>query len=143
MKYRTDRLSTTSAKIRLHISTKKTKQMRINSASQRPLHVNNHEIVNTFTYLGSIMDKEGGTDADVLSRINRGRAAFASLKPLWRSNVISRKTKLILYSSNVKTVLLYGSKCWNISKEIAKKLRVFLHKCLRIILQIPWSAITA
>lgn len=76
MKYKTDWLSTTSAKISLNISTKKTKQMRINSASQRPLHVNNHEILNTFTYLGRIMDEERGTDADVLSRINRRRAAL-------------------------------------------------------------------
>lgn len=32
------------------------------------------------------MDEKGGTDA------NRSRAAFASLKPLWRSNIISLKT---------------------------------------------------
>jgi len=50
--------------------------------------VNNYKIdfVNTFKYSGSIMDEKGGTDA------NRSRAAFASLKPLWRSNIISLKT---------------------------------------------------
>lgn len=62
MKYKTGRLSTISAKIGLNISTKNTKQKKINSANQRPLHVNNHEIeiVNTFTYLASIMDEKEG-----------------------------------------------------------------------------------
>ena len=93
--------------------------------------------------MGSIMDEKGGTNAGVLSRINKSRAAFASLKPLWRSNVISLKTKIRLFNSNVKTVLLYGSECWKISKEIAKKLTVFEHKCLRIILQIRWPMIVS
>ena len=132
MKHKTDRLSATSAKIGLNISTKKTKQMRINPVSQMPLRVNNHEIetVSTFTYLGSIMDEKGGIDADVLSRLNKSRGAFASLKPLWRSNVISVKTKLKLFNSNIKTVLLFGSECWKISKEITNKRSVFIHKCL-------------
>ena len=134
MKHKADRLSITSAKIGLNINTKKTKQMRINPVSQMPLRVNNHKIetVRTFTYLGSVMDEKGRTDTDVLSsRLNKSRAAFASLKPLWRSNVISVKTKLKLFNSNIKTVLLFGS-------EITSKLRVFIHKCLRIILRIQW-----
>ena len=74
----------------------------------------------------------------MLSRINKSRAACASLKPVWRSTVISLKTKIRLFNSNVKTILLYGSECWKISKEITHKLRVFVHKCLRIILRIRW-----
>ena len=30
--------------------------------------------------------------------------------------------------------MLYGSECWKISQEIAKKVWVFIRKCLRIIL---------
>ena len=43
------------------------------------------ETVRTFSYLGGIMDENGGKDSDALSRINKSRAAFASLKPLRRS----------------------------------------------------------
>jgi len=74
--------------------------------------------VSMFTYLGSIMDEKDGTDSDVLSRINKSRAACASLKPVWRSTVISLKSKIRLLNSNVKTILLCGSECWKISKEI-------------------------
>ena len=41
-------------------------------------------------------------------------------------------------NSNVKTVLLYGSESGKTTQEIVKKLRVFIHKCLRIILGIRW-----
>ena len=127
MKRKTERLNNSSGKIGLKISTKKTKQMGVNPTSQMSLFVNGHQIetVSTFTYLGSIMDERGGTDSDVLSRINKSRAAFASLKPVWRSTVISLKTKIRLFNSNVKTILLYGSECWKISKEITHKLRLF------------------
>jgi len=120
MKRKTERLNNSSGKIGLKISTKKTKQMGINPTSQMSLLVNDQQIetVSTFTYLGSIMDEKGGTGSDVLSRINKSRAAFASLKPVWRSTVISLKTKIRLFNSNVKTILLYGSECWKISKEI-------------------------
>jgi len=140
MKRKTEQLNNSSGKIGLKISTKKTKQMGVNPNSQMSLFVNGQQIetVSTFTYLGSIVDEKGGTDSDVLSRINKSRAAFASLRPVWRSTLISLKTKIRLFSSNVKTTLLYGSECWKISKEITHKLRVFLHKCLRIILRIKW-----
>ena len=35
-------------------------------------------------------------------------------------------------------MLLYGSDSWKTTQEIVKKLRVFIHKCLRIILCIRW-----
>ena len=37
----------------------------------------------TFTYLGSVVDKQGGTDEDVKIRINKARTAFMLLKNVW------------------------------------------------------------
>ena len=36
--------------------------------------------VESFTHLGSIVDKLGGTDADVTARIGKARVAFVLLK---------------------------------------------------------------
>jgi hypothetical protein len=85
-----------------------------------------------------MIDVQGGADADVKTRIGKARQAFTSLKPVWSSKRISLKTKIRLFNSNVKTVLLYGSESWKTTQEIVKKLRVFIHKCLRIILCIRW-----
>jgi len=73
LKRKTEGLNSSSGKIGLKISTKKTKQKGINPTSQMPPFVNGQQIetVSTFTYLGSIMDEKGGTDSDVLSRINQ------------------------------------------------------------------------
>ena len=51
--------------------------MGINSSSQMSLFINGRQIetVRTFSFLGGIMDENGGTDSDVLSRINKSRAA--------------------------------------------------------------------
>ena len=38
------------------------------------------EEVQAFTYLGSIIDKQGETDADVKARIGKARAAYLQLK---------------------------------------------------------------
>ncbi|KAL9978202.1 hypothetical protein ACROYT_G015696 [Oculina patagonica] len=104
------------------------------------IKIDGHEIekIEQFSYLGSVIDVQGGADADVKTRIGKARQAFIALKPVWRSKRISLKTKLRLFNSNVKTVLLYGSESWKTTQDVVKKLRVFIHKCLRIILGIRW-----
>ncbi|VDP60772.1 unnamed protein product [Schistosoma mattheei] len=41
--------------------------------------------VETFTYLDSIIDEHGGSDADVKTRIGKSRAASLQLKNIWDS----------------------------------------------------------
>lgn len=91
------------------------------------------EKIDRFCYLGSVIDVQGGADADVKARIGKVRQAFNSLKPIWSSKKISLKTNL-----NVEIVLFYGLETWKTFQEIVRKLRVFIHKCLRIILGIIW-----
>ncbi|VDP38995.1 unnamed protein product [Schistosoma margrebowiei] len=43
------------------------------------------EDVQTFTYLGSIIDEQGGSDADVKARIGKARAAYLQLRNIWNS----------------------------------------------------------
>lgn len=90
------------------ISTKKNKQMEINLT----------QLAQSLSYLGSIMGEKAGAD-DVLSQINKSRAVFVSLKSLWRSRAsISLKTKVRLYNSNVKTVLLCDPEYWEITLKL-------------------------
>ena len=84
-----------------------------------------------FTYLGSKIDRLGGTDADVKARIGKARMAFTSLKNVWKSRHISTKTKLRFFNSNVKSVLLYGSDTWRSTKKIMSKVQTFINGCLR------------
>ncbi|VDO57621.1 unnamed protein product [Schistosoma margrebowiei] len=96
------------------------------------------EDVKTFTYLGSIIDEQGGSDADVKARIGKARAAYLQLRNGWSSKQLSTNTKVRIFNTNVKTVLLYGAETWRTTKAIIQKIQVFINSCLRKILQIRW-----
>ena len=77
------------------------------------------EDVNNFTYLGSIVSKNGGANEDIIARLGKARHAFITLRPIWRSRNTSRKTKLIIFETNVKSVLLYGLETWTDQRKSA------------------------
>ena len=97
------------------------------------------EEVTSFTYLGSIVDTTGGTEADIKARIGKARTAFIQLQKVWKANKLSLKTKLRLFNSNVKSVLLYGCETWKTTDSTLKKLQTFVNGCLRRILKIRWQ----
>lgn len=74
-----------------------------------------------FTYLGSVIDKQGGTDADVKSRIGKARAAFLQLRNIWSSKELGLRTKVRMFNTNVKAVLLYGAEPWKKTVATIKK----------------------
>jgi hypothetical protein len=48
------------------------------------------------------------------------------------------QTKLHIFNTNVKAVLLYGCETWKNSKYMTTKLQVFINKSLRKVLSIFW-----
>ena len=90
----------------------------------------------SFTYLGSVVDIQGGTEADVKARIGKARAAFLQLKNVWSTKDLTLQTKIKIFNSNVKPVLLYGSETWRTTVATTKKVQTFINSCLRRILRI-------
>jgi len=133
-------LEVQGAKVGLKINATKTKLMRIGTTRDDGVSVVDGRIeeVDEFTCLGSIVSKKGGTDEDIQARIGKTRQAFAMLRPIWRSTALTTKTKLRVFGSNVKAVILYGSETWRLTKSLEKKLQVFVNKSLRNILRIWW-----
>ena len=98
----------------------------------------NVEDVDTFTYLGAMVNKTGGATEDIKHRLSLARNAFAMLSPLWKSSKYSRKTKIRVFNSNVMSVLLYGAEMWKLNESDITSLETFQRKCLRRILRIFW-----
>nr|KAG5712763.1 hypothetical protein BaRGS_029818 [Batillaria attramentaria] len=48
------------------------------------------------------------------------------------------RTKLRIFNSNVKSVLLYGCETWRTTKTMQQKIQTFLNTCLRRIFNIRW-----
>ena len=98
-----------SAKVGLSIHGQKTKIMKVNTASPEPVLLEGNPLdeVESFTYFGSIINVQGGTDEDVKTRIGKARAAFpVQLQTIWKSRELSQRTKIRIFNSNVKSVLL-------------------------------------
>ncbi|VDO80135.1 unnamed protein product [Schistosoma margrebowiei] len=96
------------------------------------------ENVESFTYLGSIVDEQGGSDADVKARIGKARTAFLQLKNIWNSKQLSTNIKVRIFNTNVKGVLLNGAETWRTTSNTIKKVQVFINSCLRKIPNIHW-----
>ena len=73
MQQKTSIVAENSRRLGLNIHRGKSKILKINSASTALILLEDValEEVESFTYLGSIVDKKGGTDADVESRLER------------------------------------------------------------------------
>ena len=125
----------------LEINISKTKLLRLNQqtrqirGSVQTLHVGGEAIeeVDKYVYLGSIISKDGGAESDVQNRVRLANLAFGSLRHIWSSKRLSRRLKLKIFNSNVKSVLLYGCETWKVTKSLTHRLQVFVNKCLRVI----------
>ena len=139
-----EKLSAIANSVGLKINLKKTKLMRIGTTNKDPFSVTINstqhviEDVESFCYLGSIVSIDGGTEQDIKTRISKARVAFYKLNKVWHNRNISRKLKLSLFSSCVKSVLLYSSETWKVTDKIMGQLQTFINSCLRRICRIFW-----
>ena len=138
-----ERLNTTAQRVGLKIHPGKTKVMRINAIQQGEVRRDQSYIeeVEEFTYLGSVMNKTGGTDEDIAARRKKAQQAFAMLTPVWRSKDLRTATKIRIFNTNVKAVLLYGSETWRVTTASTKQVQTFINKCLRRILRVYWPEV--
>jgi hypothetical protein len=63
-----------------------------------------------FCYLGSIVNCDGGCYDDIKNQINEAKASFNNHLPRRNSKKLQLMSKIRISKSNVKSVLLYGSK---------------------------------
>ena len=69
-------------------------------------------------------------------KLGRARVAFRMMDKVWTSNEYSRRTKLRLFNSNAKQLLLCGSETLRSAKTLTNKIQVFINISLRGILGI-------
>ncbi|VDP74470.1 unnamed protein product [Schistosoma curassoni] len=84
---KTTSVEAASAAIGLNIHKGKSRILRYNTACTDPITIDgeNLEDVKTFTYLGSVIYEQGGSDADMKVRVGKSRAAYLQLKNIWNS----------------------------------------------------------
>jgi hypothetical protein len=106
--------------------------MRVNATIEEKMNIYDME-VEPFTYLKSIATKYGGANEGVRSRIRKANGAFIQLYPVWRNRNISKRTKLRIFTTNVKSVLC-ACETWKVTQQITNRLQFLINRCLRPLL---------
>ena len=138
----TMKLEETASKIGLRISCEKTKVMKVGAGdSTTPVKVGSQPVheVEQFTYLGSLISRNGDAEADVNNRIGKAAAVFRRMNNIWRTSTINTQLKIRLYNAVVLPTALYASETWKSTAKVDKKLDVFHQRCLRRIMKISYK----
>ena len=69
----------------------------------------------------SKLDKEDRQENYIKNRINKGRAIIAMLNSVMWNRQITRKNKLLIYNSVVKSTDTYGAETWKFNKNLELK----------------------
>jgi hypothetical protein len=100
----------------LYLYRGKSKIFLVNAANVIPILLDGQalEEMDNFTY------QQGGTEADVRSRVDKART-FHQLKNILGSTNLILNTTIRIFNTTVKPVLLYGAETWRITITTTKK----------------------
>ena len=68
---------------------------------------------------------------EIRENIVEGNKAFNANRTLFKSNLVSRKSKLKLYWSVIRPVVVYGCETWVLKESTIQRLSVFERNILR------------
>jgi hypothetical protein len=89
------------------------------------------ERVNSFVYLGTLITTDNNISAEINNRITLANRSYFGLVNILKAKDINRKYKVIIYKTLIKSVLMYGTEAWILSKADETRLGVFERKILR------------
>ena len=69
--------------------------MALNTTDARPVQIDNEELpyTNRFSYLGSIISRDGGTGLDIQSRLNKARNSLNMMNNVWHSSKLMARDR--------------------------------------------------
>ena len=79
-------------------------------------------VVPSFCYLGDMLNAGGGCDLAIIVRCQTAWGKFRRLLPLLTSRHLSLMTRGRLYSSCVRSTMLYGSETWATTRANLQRL---------------------
>jgi hypothetical protein len=84
------------------------------------------EIINSYTFLGSIITRDGYDYKDISRRLSIGRMAMTKLK---KKNMedwdVKKATKIKISETITFPTVTYGSESWTVRKKERKKIDAF------------------
>ena len=129
------KLKQEALKAGLIINNNKTKYLHCTRRTIHPTHINigkeQFEQVNSFKYLGAMVNIDSSIEEEIKERITAGNKAYHVHKKLFTSKLISRNVKLHLYNTLIRPIVTYASETWVLKESMIKKLMIFERKIMR------------
>jgi len=130
-------ISREAGRLGLIINTDKTKYMRFSASTSRrsmkgaTINGVTYEGVADFIYLGTLISNDNSVEKEIQRRILAGnRTDFAAISP-FRSRLLSRATKIILYKTLIRPVVSCEAEAWTLRKKEEQALLIFERKIFR------------
>jgi hypothetical protein len=89
------------------------------------------EQVNSFKYLGAMVNTDNTIEGEIKERIVAGNRAFCVHKKLFTSKLISQNIKLQLYKMLIHPTVTYACETWVLKENLINKLMIFERKIMR------------
>ena len=111
--------------VELKIHPAKIKRTTVKSRSRKPVPVRGKELeeVQDFKYLGSFISANSNIDREVSSRVGQAAQAFKRLSNILKSTTLHTRTKLKIYKTNVRSVLLHAAETWRTNRRLDGRVR--------------------
>jgi hypothetical protein len=126
-----------SKEIRLEVNAEKTKYV-VTSRNQNAGHNHNiktdnksFERVEEVKYLGATLTNQNSIHEEIKSRLKSGNACYHSVQNLPSSRLLSKNTKIRVYTTIILPVVLYGCETWSLTLREKPRLRMFKKRLLR------------
>ena len=82
----------------------------------------NLERVDSFMYLGSLVTGDSNVSEEVKNCLIAAYRSYFGLKSQCESQLLSRKTKILIHKTLVMPVLTYTSETWTMTKNYERRL---------------------
>ena len=98
------------------------------------------EVTQRFTYLGSDIHVSPGCEPEVNRHLGRAWGVMDSLDHgEWHCRYLCRRTKVLVFRSLVRPVLLYGCETWTLTRDLRWRFNSFGTRSLWRIIGYHWS----
>ena len=112
-----------AGRVCLVINPVKTKYMRFSPSPARrsvksaTIHGITYDGVAEFIYLGTLINKDNCVEKEIQRRILAGNRTYFAAINLFKSRLLSRATKIKLYKTLIRPVVLYEEETWTLVKK--------------------------
>jgi len=132
---KTDDLIKVAKPMGLKVNQDRTKYMVVSKENGNITHLivggYTFQAVNGFKYLGTNINKSNNIHNEIILRISAANKVYFALVKLFESKLLSNTSKINLYLSYLRPVLVYGCETWSVTKGDKEKLLILERKVLR------------